>query len=320
MTASKKLFFTITGIFIVFFFSSCVELSRSRETTRPLPEGIPDREIVFAPDKYKHNGTRTLGFVNADGTGRVTYTFSFAGGARSMFGMVLFTEYASLPRWSPSGEELIFTIRNTAPNMRLIDNNGNLYGRKCDEIAASISFDAHGNILKVLHKHDRVFEEYRSLANDNEIILIHYDLKNCEILSTDILPTPKSIAFGIGEEAENGVITITYYEPNNEAKQFFIYRPQKGDYQIFPGFNPHVNNTGTILAYQSTVETIVIYNLETNSEYRLNNKRPVSYSITSWSPDSKWLLYNTSEGEIYKINIETGENIYITDGWNPDWR
>jgi Tol biopolymer transport system component len=43
-------------------------------------------------------------------------------------------------------------------------------------------------------------------------------------------------------------------------------------------------------------------------------------SMPGWSPDNQWLVYNTVNGDIFKINIETGENIYLTYGWAPDWR
>jgi Tol biopolymer transport system component len=42
--------------------------------------------------------------------------------------------------------------------------------------------------------------------------------------------------------------------------------------------------------------------------------------MPSWSPDNKWLVYNTLDGKIYKVSIDTREYVYITDGWAPDWR
>jgi hypothetical protein len=51
------------------------------------------------------------------------------------------------------------------------------------------------------------------------------------------------------------------------------------------------------------------------------NSTEVDYLYpVGWSSDNKWVVYNTSEGKIYKMNIDSKEAIYLTDGWAPDWR
>ena len=316
--------YLIILVFSMFFLTSC-----EKETKHPLPAGIPDRDIVFVPEEYPTSYSadiKTLGFIDADGSRREEYSFSFAGGAKSMFGKTLFTQYADYPRWSTSGEELVFGIRNTAPNMRLIDAQGYMYGKKCDDINGSVNFDNEGFIIKILHKHDLIFDQYKDLIDENHIPLIHYDLINCNVVSVSSLSVPRSIAYGVGDEASNGLIVINYYDKNTEASKFLVYDIENGKHLFSFDTFTLLNDDGTLIVYVSPTDIMIVRDLETGAEQQIidaSSNSPLKNDDISgfdWSPDNRWLIYSTTEGEIYRINIETGKNIYITDGWYPDWR
>ena len=292
--------------------------------------GLPDKDIVFVPSEYptySDADISTLGFINADGTGREEYSFLFAGGAKSMYGMTLYTQYADTPRWSTSGDELTFGIRNTAPNIRLIDSQGYMYGKNCYTIGGPISFDRNNYLIKVLREDDLIFSQYQYLIDGNHIALVRFNLKNCTVLSVSSLAAPSGIFFTIGNETASGQFIISYYQTGTDIPNFFIYEPMQDDHQIFSGFFPELNNDGTLLAYYSTEGVLNIKNVETGAERIIAKVTSNTFSLAnnklsnpSWSPDSQWIVYSTDDGKIYKINVETEEKIYLTHGWSPDWR
>lgn len=316
--------FWILVISLSFLLTSC-----QKEELRPFSDGIPDRDIVFVPEEYptySNAEISSLGFINADGTGREEYSLLFAGGAKSMFGKTIYTRYADTPRWSPSGDELIFGIRNSAPNIRIIDSQGYMYGKSCDSIGDTTTFDKDGYVTKVLSESDLIFEKYQYLIDKNHIAIVHFDLINCNVISVDSLELPRDNIFGISDETTSGQFTISYYEANTEVRHFFIYQPMEESWQVVSGFFPELNGDGTLLAYYSTEGILVVKDLKTGTE---NNLTELDSSLTSlaydlaapsWSPDGYWLVYSTIEGEIYKINIETNEKKYLTHGWFPSWR
>ena len=323
MKNSRYAFFVL-AIFLNFLLLSC-----QKESQRPFSDGIPDKDIVFVPEEYPtytNAEISSLGFINADGTEREEYFLLFAGGAKSMFGKTIYTRYADTPRWSPSGDKLIFGIRNTAPNIRIIDSQGYMYGKSCDLISDTTTFDKDGYIMKVLNKSDLIFEQYQYLVDVNHIAIVHFDLINCNVVSVNSLEFPMDNIFGISDETTDGQFTISYYESGTEIRHFFIYQPIEESYQVVSGFFPEVNGDGTLVAYYSPEGILVVRDLKTGAENHLTeldaDLLSLAYDLAapSWSPDGHWLVYSTVEGEIYKINVETSEKIYLTHGWFPDWR
>ena len=132
--------------------------------------------------------------------------------------------------------------------------------------------------------------------------------------------------YGVGDEASNGLIVINYYDENIEDEKHLIYDTANGKHLFSFDTFTLLNNDGTLIVYVSATEVLTVKNLKTGVEQEIidiSSNTPLNNQNVSdfnWSPDSKWLIYSTTEGEIYKINIETGENIYITHGWYPDWR
>lgn len=298
----------------------------------PLPNGIPKNDIVFMPNDpvnpgYANTVRPTLGFINDDGTESVVYSFLIFGGSLSNFGEKLGTNRAEYPRWSKSGDMLVFEIRGNLPNTRLIDFQGRMYGKNCDAFVGG-DFDAKGNILGGITKASPFYSEYQNKVTANASLVARYDIKNCTLVDVFSVPIPQdSFTSGINE-AENSLVTAGLYKSNTNTNKVMIFDPMIQSLTSFPGYDPSLSNDGTWLAYYSTVGDLIVRNIKSGVEKSIINVIPSDdvinendyFSMPGWSPDNKWLVYNTLEGKIYKVNIETGENVYITDGWAPDWR
>lgn len=72
---------------LIAFFTLAPRLTAPREPAAPFPGGLPDREIVFAPDAAPdalRREARTLGFVHPDGSSRLERTFPLRTGFHSV--------------------------------------------------------------------------------------------------------------------------------------------------------------------------------------------------------------------------------------------
>lgn len=320
----NKLFVYTLILFMIIPLTSC----GPKELLYPLNGPLPQSDIVFMPDGSPRSTTTdaTLGFINADGYNRQEYTFTLIGGAPSMFGQDIPTYYASFPRWSKKGQEVVFTIRNTAPNIRIIDENGRMWGKECDDIDAGfVTTDKNGYVLSSISKYDKAFED--NMETGQTVFVARYDLKSCQVVSLFSLPVPFNSMVCEINESEDGYITASYYDFEKREDRILIYDTKTNECQTLPGYHPSLSDDGSLMAYYNRQGMLVIRNMKTgmgrelirvfpaNSESRIND-----LSMPGWSPDKEWLVYNTPEGEIYKINIETKENTYLTYGWTPDWR
>jgi len=313
---------------IILFFLVMILTSCATEIKYPLPDGISENDIVFMPDANPTSASIdsvTLGFINPDGSNRQEYTFSFSGGAG---GGRHFTQFASHPRWSPSGSELVFSIRDTAPNMRIIDSQGEMHGKTCLDInGANLTFDANRYILVEIRKEDSVYETYKQHTSPATIFIARYDLISCQIVSVISFEVPNGFLFSEISENSAGMLVMAYYDAEEKVKKILIYESDTKKISSFLGFHPSLNDKGDSLAYYSSDGALTVKDIQTGDERKINNVASKhinslmrNVSMPGWSPDGRWLVYNTSDGEIYKINIETGENIYLTYGWTPDWR
>jgi WD40 repeat protein len=304
--------------------TSCVTDSRN-----PFPDGLPDQDIVFMPDgspvHMKSDG-KTLGFINSDGTNEIIFTFNIVGGARSNFGILLGTQQANYPRWSESGSLLAFSIRSTTPNIRMIDVQGKMYGKECDGLDQVTTFDSSENILGVFKKYSPLYAAYQDQITENSSLVVSYNLKTCTVEYIFSVPVPKNSHLRYIAEAINGIISGEFYDPN-DVNTIIVYNRLMQTYDIFPGYYPSLSKDGSSLAYFDESGDIIVRNIDTKLERIVINIATTesgfdpSFSfLPGWSPDNKWLVYNNTQGEIYKVNIDTGENIFLTYGWAPDWR
>ena len=317
-------------VFLTTFILLCACEAVSKEPKYPLPNGIPMDDIVFMPDSdpvHLNNNGRTLGFINADGTRAIYFTFQIYGGALSNFGVQLSLQQANYPRWSRSGTTLAFSVSSTPPDIRLIDSRGRMYGQNCDALDQDTTFDPQGNILGEITKDSPVFSEYKNKITPNISLVAQYDLKTCKIIDVFSIPVPQNSPIYNISEAENGLITAEFYDPNEDTFNIILFNLMTQKSTLFPGYYPSLSSDGTLLAYYSPVGNLIVRNIQSGVEksiinfFAIYNAFDTDYlSMPGWSPDNRWLVYNTPEGKVYKVNIETDEKVYIIDGWAPDWR
>ena len=300
----------------------------------PLTGGIPQSEIVFMPDANPvqlqpiTEESTTLGFINTDGSNRLEFSFIVSGGTDRASRVTSYeSRYVYRPRWSKSGSELFFSVADLPPNMRLIDASGKMHGQTCTDIdgRGALAFDLQGNVFVGISKNALVYEDYKDLADT--ALIARYDLKSCQIVAVFSVPVPFDSLRGEIQEANNGLLVAAFYNFDAQLDSILLYNQTTGEVQTFPGYHPSLTEDGALLAYYNRGGALVIRDMQTGAERELlqlfpaNDDWPPRFmSMPGWSPDRQWLVYNTPEGEIYKINIETGENIYLTYGWAPDWR
>lgn len=306
---------------LFFFLVSCA----AQETKYPFPDGLPQSEIIFSTNNDPVGIQTTFGLINADGSNRQEYSFHFTDGTQLWR---VLPPYAWYPRWSQSGNAIIFSLADNPPNMRMIDSQGKMHGNRCiDFFGMELTTDVHGNVLEVLTEVDKVYSEYEGFTSVEEKLIFRYDLTSCEIVGVFSLPIPFENAVGNINEATNGLLAAFYTDGNAEI--IMIYDPTTKNRQILEGTFPSLTTDGALLAYFSREMMLTVYDTETQ-EQRILDSVPVDssqanyifsgLSMPGWSPDNQWLVYSTPEGDIFKINVETREKIYLTHGWYPDWR
>ncbi len=114
-----------------------------------------------------------------------------------------------------------------------------------------------------------------------------------------------------------------YYDFETNQDMILLFDQRTSETTSFAGIYPSFSDDGRWLAYYTADGNLIVRDLATDEE-RVLVRGVFSYartvSMPGWSPDSRWLVYNTQEGMIFKVNRETGERVYLTDGWAPDWR
>lgn len=335
---NKRLFLAaaILGLFsLVFIGYVIIKIINRNEPKQPFPNGLPEQEIVFMPYDpfFSHGRTRkTIGFVDSDGNNRELFHFLIKGGSAFKFPKQ-FSTYANEPKWSGDGQSLAFYISDVPPHIRVIDKQGNMYGKKCvDTYLNDFGFDGKGNIVLWISRSNSLFEDYGDEVEGEEQLFVRYDFKKCQVIEAISVPIPKDFKItgvniskgGILTCMINEVVKYTYQEPE-KPYSVFIYDLMTGEKQTFPGFLPSLSDDGSMLAYYGYNRELIIRDMESNEEWAF--RRIYRYddfyrwvSSPGWSPDNQWLVYNTRDGEIFKVNVNSGEHIYITDGYTPDWR
>ena len=306
------------------------------ETERPFQDGLPEQEIVFMPyDPFYFHGTtrKTIGVVNADGSQRELFRFWISGGS-AINRPRHFSTYANEPKWSMNGDSLAFYIRDTAPTLRIVDDQGYMHGKECIKFSIQdFGFDGRGNIIAWISRRDIYFEDYDIEVGEDEKLLIIYDLEACQIIDLFTIPIADSYwnISGLSISKE-GLLTCTIEESVEFADQqsirqysIFIYDLETEESQTIPGLYPSLSDDGSLLAYYGYSGDIRIRDMSSNDDRFLKWVHEIGdfYEFVSrpgWSPDNQWLVYNTYDGKIYKIDVITGEETYLTEGYTPDWK
>lgn len=304
------------------------------KTLSGLANGLPDRDIVFIPIEsdpvHINQEANTLGFINADGSGLALYRFEMKGGSLSNFGFPYYTSVAFRPRWAADGTAVFFLLPDSGPNLRVIRSDGEIVGQDCYIVAhATSTSDTAGNVYGVVDENAPIWNNYKDRMGRNAWLIIRFSLLECAVKGEFMLPSKSEWRFpnDIGE-SDGGTIVVNYYDSASRNEKILIVDSITGRQYSFDGYHPALNNDGNILAYYKADGALVIRDVFTNEEKILDNAlqnekvQDISsyFSTPGWSPDNQWLVYNTANGQIFKINIKTLEKIYLADGWHPDWR
>lgn len=306
----------------------------SLESERPFPHGLPKQEIVFSPynPQLANPQAPTLGFIYADGTGREEYTLAIYQGARPMgIGGSPKISQGLWPRWSHNGE-LLFSVPGLPPDVRVIDQEGRMYGAQCSTLNhGRLTFDLQGNILAPIYEGSEEYQNYQGYTMPGSVLIARHDLKNCRINSVFLLPIPADPGFvdAIGENPD-GWLVAQFYDREANTFKILLYHPAKNVQEVFPGRHPSFSDDGEWLAYYRPDGFLTIRRVETDEEHPLLRIRGWpergwedevrQLSMPGWSPDGKWLVYSFPYRGIYKVNRESGEEFYLAPGFSPDWR
>jgi len=197
-----------------------------------------------------------------------------------------------------------------------------------------------------------------SLTADQNYVVAHltsppgriakFDLHACllgdeEIIAEFNIPSPYQPCPGGGGALSPNEELLIFPDCSN-GKAEIIVLDLKKDTGISVGYGiaPTWSSNGEWITYRGLDGIYIV------SPYGANNRRLVEYSIPeeigvaedwppipSWSPDMQWLTYHKctlpswpenkctsiEDFAIFKVNIETGEEIKILDGGlNPYWR
>jgi len=327
--SNKRILLVSAFMLLLIILTACKE-EQVQELEYPLNGPIPQSDIVFMPGPnpvHTELDTKTLGFINADGSNRQEYTFTLVGGSLSNFGYQMPTRLATHPQWSMDGDEIVFSIRDLPPNIRLIAQDGKMYGQNCLDVGRGGTFDLWGNIFIMITPKSPFYEQYKDIADPG--LIARYDLKACEIVDVFSVPIDTIGIITEIQEADNGLLVASFWDNDAEPNKIMIYNQSTGEFQTFHGYFPSLTKEGGLLAYYRLSGMLVVRDTETGEERKIEllfqsitGEGPDMQliSMPGWSPDNQWLVYNTLEGDIFKINIETRENIYLTYGWLPDWR
>ena len=314
-----------------------VKSSFSRyESVQPFSDGLPETEIVFSPyDPFFSHGVtdQTIGFVDANGNNREVVFFYIAGGSAISWPRH-FSTYVNGPRWNQNGDELVFTISDVRPNIRMIDSEGYLLGSDCSDIDLAgyhLDFDESGSIVAWISELNTGYKQIAGNISNEEQLIVKYDVLSCQIVEKLLIPVnSNNLLYDINLRFNLlTAMLLDSTKPQDDLSQepyrVIIYNTETGDLQMFPGFHPSQSDDGTLLAYFDYNGDLVIRNIVTGTKMsagtNLNEETNFEFvGRPGWSSDNQWIVFNTPNGDIYKINLNTKKLVFLTKGYTPDWR
>jgi Tol biopolymer transport system component len=286
----------------------------------PSEQGFPDREIVFENTSGSHRGV--LGFIHPDGTGVVTRT--------------VFTGLdVELPTWSPDGKFIAIQTGSEINSQRVVSHDGYLRG-ECRKWVWSwrrswVTTDGY-LLFRLNH------------ASTKQDTIVLGDFHSCKIQATLFQSSDTTdVAFlespHLSLQGWLAVNRVLLNEGYPAKAEIIVVDPATQEREVIVhGREPTWSRDGEWLAY-TTLDGIYIVRKDGTEAHKLVDidSRSESYPGTSkgigwydwfpapsWSPDGKWLVYHrvvSDEAVIYKVNVESGEEIEIYKGGiYPNWR
>lgn len=307
------------------------------EKSQPFPNGLPESEIVFSlyDPFFAHGLTKkTIGFVDAEGDNRKAVFFNIAGGSATLWPRN-YSTYVNGPRWNSSGDELVFTIRDVRPNVRVINSEGLMYGKDCADIDLAgyhLEFDNEDYLIAWISDLNSGYEHFApSEISEDEQLVVKYDVKSCQIVEILIVPISSEywlFDLNLSDEYLSVMLLDTKKSRfNNSERPYktFLMNLENGDTKEFLGVHPSLSDDGSLLAFFDYSGNLVVENLDDGTQKDIET--PISQGDDfeficrpGWSSDNQWLVFNDTEGNIYKLNIMTEELKFLTKGYCPDWR
>ncbi len=299
---------------------------------------LPDLPIVFQQDDF-YTLEPKLGFINEDGQ-----NLSF----RTVNTEVFPSIYS--PVWINKNNSLAFRnidrdILNTISEAGSLKGFGEIHQfsgvlSPIENSSDVMVLCSDGNAVKIqrinlLNPKDTKI--YLSIPRGNFKLMIgtHAISKNNLVYLHDI------VLDTITEDIISEIVLL-----NVETQESQILVSEKGNYYKTGFFAPSISPNGKWVVYTAS-DGLYLINLKKNQSHRIV-KAKFNYRfaegdtwvnwrnlppIPSWSPDSKWIVYhrcmlplptpckNVADFNIYKVNIETGEEVLLVEGGlNPYWR
>lgn len=322
----------LTGFLLLFLFGCTwlglgeeADYKRSAEKQLwPSDQGFPDRDIVFVMPQEEG----VLGFIRPDGSGLITRTIAV-------------DFHAALPTWSPDGQYIAFRTR---------------YGRDTSYYATRHPrvVSAEGRTVGWCYRELGLGWGRAWVTSDNQIVaqfaygdaenqpdqINLIDFGSCEFLST--LFEASSVR---GEWLTDGTLSsqgwlavsrsvlknrwpvaadIIVVEPGSETAQVVGYGvapawSRDGEWLAFTG------SDGIYILRKDGSQLRRVVDLNVDPDEQGDYVWSDEVSVSSWSPDGKWLVYDQgTPGEwaiIYRVNVVTGEVVEVFQGGiHPNWR